>query len=371
MKKCLTILTCSMLLFSMSCLAADMPVELGVLVNTIKGIAEQANKQEEAEGSNLPQPPQPAKQVDQAQQNSQLEQANEDAANAKQEADRAKEEAVMAKQEAMIAKQEAEQAKQEAAMMKQEAEKSKANDLTSQSDVVATTPTTEPALDEPVQQETLPEIDPTPVAETLVPVVDESPAATVVNAQQDPNPVQVGGLETRLQQNFGLDWKDRLAKLSLVAALVAFGTLLLLGMTNTIVVWYDWSDFYNTIAIFITGLVGLLLASMIKDPFISPVIAIITLLIVLGLLIQCVRLSIIHNRNILIGLIVGVFKLALSLFSILFVLGMLGDLSDDKKSSGAKLFALWALGIFSWIIYQMINGERVYNKRGLQLNLEK
>jgi TolA-binding protein len=167
MKKSLNIVTCSLLFFSISCIAADTPIGLGDLINTMKGIAEQANKQQQkSDGSDAVQQPQSANQIDQSQQNSQLEQVNQETERAKQETERAKQEAVMAKQEAAMAKQEAEQAKQEAEQAKQEAEKLKTESLTNQletSSTEATVSTPESATTiTPPPLEASPEVLPTP-----------------------------------------------------------------------------------------------------------------------------------------------------------------------------------------------------------------
>lgn len=166
-------------------------------------------------------------------------------------------------------------------------------------------------------------------------------------------------------------WEDRLVKIALISAVVAFVLLLIAGMTNTVVIWYDWADFMISLSIFLSGFFGFILVLIFSnDPVIDNVMVVITVLAVVGFSIQTMRLSIKHNSNLLIGIIVGIFKISLAVFSIFFVLGKFQTIFNDSKASNStKFLAIAMLGVFAWILKRLINGERVYEKKGLNFQV--
>lgn len=161
---------------------------------------------------------------------------------------------------------------------------------------------------------------------------------------------------------------QRLLKILIIVAVLAFITLFIGGLTDTVVVWYDWTDFLITASIFISGFLGFVFGYYVfdDDTTMRNGIYAITGIIMLGLVIQTMRLSINHNENLIIGIIVGIFKVSLSLIMLVFVLGALSNLLDDKKPISAKIITFIMLGLFGWIAFKMVNGERVYEKRGYE-----
>ena len=77
-----------------------------------------------------------------------------------------------------------------------------------------------------------------------------------------------------------------------------------------------------------------------------------------------------HNRNITLGLLIGVFKIITGLLFILIALGYLfgKSSSESENSSGmGALIIILFLGIFVWIAVKLINGEEVYRKKEWEL----
>jgi len=69
-----------------------------------------------------------------------------------------------------------------------------------------------------------------------------------------------------------------------------------------------------------------------------------------------------YNRNILLGLLIGVCKLVISILLIVLSLGYLFNL-NGKKMRSSNLLALVALGGIAWLWIKLANGERVYEKK--------
>ena len=170
-----------------------------------------------------------------------------------------------------------------------------------------------------------------------------------------------------------LTWAEKFLWLTLFGTAVSLLALLIAGITGTVVVFYDWKDFTVTMFIFIAGFFGFVITGIIADgapDYVAYWGFGITALAVIGLSIKTMQLSILHNRSVPVGIIVGLFKVFLALFSIFFVFGKLGEISNEKSSGATKLAAIAILGIFIWVLNSLVNGKRVYEKRGWALPRE-
>lgn len=74
-----------------------------------------------------------------------------------------------------------------------------------------------------------------------------------------------------------------------------------------------------------------------------------------------------YNRNVALGLFIGLFKVVISLAMAFTAIGSLSSIFDKKTSArGAGIFALAImLTGFLWVV--LINGEKVYNKKGWEI----
>ncbi len=182
------------------------------------------------------------------------------------------------------------------------------------------------------------------------------------------------------------NWSDstitRVAKFSVIAFVAAFVFVLIAGVTNNIVIWYDRRDFYVSLLMVLTGLIGPMIGYVFfrSDTPILYTILIGSGLIVLALCVLTVWLSIHYNRGVVIGLIVGMFKVLIAIFTLLLIWFMLGQkdgrrryddrgqvIYDPEQSRNAASTAL-QLGLFAGFLYLLINGERVYAKKGWTAN---
>lgn len=75
-------------------------------------------------------------------------------------------------------------------------------------------------------------------------------------------------------------------------------------------------------------------------------------------------LSIKYNRNIFIGLLIGVFKVFAALLGILVLVGQVGRIFDNKASYREAAVAMLIFAVFIWLGNKLINGEEVYFSKG-------
>ncbi|MHB8425706.1 MAG: hypothetical protein ACYDB9_11255 [Gammaproteobacteria bacterium] len=156
-----------------------------------------------------------------------------------------------------------------------------------------------------------------------------------------------------------------------------FGTflfLLALGLTNRVVIFYDGWDAFWAIVPLVSVVVSVLIwVSIIPDTthpahqtdgMILPVMVLIAggLSALIGGIVTLYN-AVKYNRNVPLGVLIGVCKLVISILLIVLSLGyLLGP--NDKRTRGQNLFALIALGAIAWLWIKLVNGERVYEKRG-------
>lgn len=184
------------------------------------------------------------------------------------------------------------------------------------------------------------------------------PTTATVAAASPPNDVKATGEDS-------ISWGERLKKIITICAIAAVIGLFCAGMTGHVVIFYDWKDFRTSLYIFFSGIGGLIISLFFKeDPMVQNIVLSISALAVIFFSIQTIRLSIVHNRNVVIGAIVGVLKIFLALFSVVFVWGKLKEAFGQSSSIRTRFFAVAVLGIFAWFLKQLINGERVYAKKG-------
>lgn len=160
-------------------------------------------------------------------------------------------------------------------------------------------------------------------------------------------------------------WSERIFKLAAIGAIVAFIALIVGGMTNRVVIFYDWSDFLQTLLIFFSLLIGGAIAELFfkEDQLMRTASYTIGCLSALFFSWRTMITSIRNNSSLGLGMIVGIFKILISLILALLALGKLGEITDKSSSLGTKLFGLIFLGILWYFTNLLINGERVHARR--------
>lgn len=174
---------------------------------------------------------------------------------------------------------------------------------------------------------------------------------------QDSNGSSTNGLATQ-----------RLIKISFLAALSSFALLLFAAFTNRVVIFYDWVDFGKTLLIFVSLVVSALLILYFDgDWLMQALFGGAAILVAVYYMVYTFKSSISHNSSVVIGLFVGFFKILFSLIMAILVLGKFSDFKNNNKSGGDKLAALIFLAFFGFLTYLFVNGDRVEQRRKLNL----
>lgn len=162
--------------------------------------------------------------------------------------------------------------------------------------------------------------------------------------------------------------------LALWALAGAFLLLLALGLTNRVVIFYDGWDAFWAVVPFISVVVSVIIAISVSpdthhaahqtDGMLLP--KIILAAGGFGALtggIVTLYNAVKYNRSAVLGLLIGVCKLIISVLLIVLSLNYLFDM-NSKRVRGQNLFAFLALGGIAWLWIKLVNGKRVYEKKG-------
>ncbi len=145
--------------------------------------------------------------------------------------------------------------------------------------------------------------------------------------------------------------------------IAAFIGMLIAGATNKIVIYYDVSDLFISIAPWVILLIPNFLGLVEPHSFFWYVLNCISVIFALW----SIKLSIDYNRNLVLGLFVGIFKLSAALLGVLVVFDKLLTLEDKDSSASDTIKAMLVLAIVGWISKILINGEQVYLEKGWEL----
>jgi hypothetical protein len=150
----------------------------------------------------------------------------------------------------------------------------------------------------------------------------------------------------------------------------SFIILLLLGITNTIVVYKDESDFIFSLAVIIVPIVTFFALAYLspEDPpdsynifwedtphkIISSIGVTLTLLSMLKTLLNCIS-----NNGIILGPIMFLFKMLAAIISICVILGIFQKAFGRERTLRNIILGTIIFGIFAFFIKKLINGDRV------------
>ena len=166
---------------------------------------------------------------------------------------------------------------------------------------------------------------------------------------------------------------EQFTKTILLVFVICFITTLIAGMTNKVVIYFNFKDLFISfmatgiwfVAVFLVVIYstegqGDNLNTMQRN----------ILYITAGISILCaiftIKQSVHHNQNIPLGLLIGVFKIITGLLFILIAFGYLfgKSSSESENSSGmGALIIILLLGVFVWVAVKLINGEEVYRNK--------
>lgn len=158
----------------------------------------------------------------------------------------------------------------------------------------------------------------------------------------------------------------RFVKISLIVVVGCFIVLIILGMTNRVVIFFNWTDFYVTLGIFLSLVIGLLISGIVfdDDPMMQDITIYTSIASATVFGIATIYFSIKHNKNIILGLIIGILKVLISVFSALILFAKILEVTNSDKSLSDKFSAAVVIAGIIWFLHAMINGEEVYERRG-------
>ncbi len=153
----------------------------------------------------------------------------------------------------------------------------------------------------------------------------------------------------------------------------SFIILLLLGITNTIVVYKDWPDFIFSLAVIIVPILTFFALALIspenpsdsynyfwedtQHKIICSIGVVPTLLSILKTLLNCIS-----NNGIILGPIMFLFKMLAAMISIFVVIGIFQKVfgeDGEKRTVRNLLLGTIIFGTLAFFIKKLINGDRV------------
>ncbi len=162
--------------------------------------------------------------------------------------------------------------------------------------------------------------------------------------------------------------------LALWALAGAFLLLLALGLTNRVVIFYDgWDAFWAVVPLISVVVSVIIVISITPDtahgaPQVGHTL-LPTLVLAAGGFgaliggIMTLYNAVKYNRNLPLGLLIGVCKLVISMLLITLSLNYLLNM-NDKRTRNRNLFTFLVLGGIAWLWLKLVNGERVYERKG-------
>jgi hypothetical protein len=151
-------------------------------------------------------------------------------------------------------------------------------------------------------------------------------------------------------------------------ALVAIG-LLIAGATKNVVIYYNGKDMLNSFLSVFLFFAVFVMANM--KPFESdefnwvfqwlftPIIALICIYSLIMNFIKAVK----HNRSILLGLVIGLFKIIFISLIGAVIIDRILIITNKGNSNKTKVSSAVFLFVFIFLAHAMINGHKVYEKR--------
>ena len=154
----------------------------------------------------------------------------------------------------------------------------------------------------------------------------------------------------------------------------AFVLLLLLGITNTVIVYKDVPDFLWSLALIISPILTFATLTFLipedtpehynmfwetkQHLAISIIGGLFTLLAILKTFTNCIA-----NNGVIFGPVMFLFKLCAAVICTLVVLGVANKLFEKNRSLKTVLVTMIVFGLFSFFVNRLINGEKVLLKR--------
>ncbi|MBW7907483.1 MAG: hypothetical protein H3C50_00975 [Kiritimatiellae bacterium] len=167
--------------------------------------------------------------------------------------------------------------------------------------------------------------------------------------------------------------RTQILQTAVIALLALICVVFILVATRRVVFYYDRSDAIGSVLIFVIPLIGLILAKLLTpenataEEEVIPHFLLMASLVGSG--IAClitIALSIRHN-NLIIGLIVGVLKIAMGLLMLITILGISSAPTDRERSAGDRILSAVLMGLTLGLLWKLlVNGREVEQRRQLR-----
>ncbi len=158
-----------------------------------------------------------------------------------------------------------------------------------------------------------------------------------------------------------------------LAVFILFIGIFYAGAAKKVVIYYDTKDLFISVGALITPLMiyVLLQEEKIESEMVKAVIYYViapTLgLLSLYLLYLNFNNGIFHNKNLTLGLVIGIFKLVYVILAFAVILAQFSDAKDRRRSFGDIIVATLIVGLAIWVTSVLVNGKEVYKQKGWTL----
>lgn len=159
-----------------------------------------------------------------------------------------------------------------------------------------------------------------------------------------------------------------------LAVLLTFIATFIAGVSNKVVIYFDKKDLLISFMPWGSLVIGLLLLMAYQHEgtvtienltSVQTFIAYLSIASSVIFFIWSIRLSIRHNRSVMLGLLVGVFKILSALLGLLIICSLTVDINGRENKLKETVFAILFLGVFVWLGRRLINGQEVYRVKNL------
>lgn len=173
------------------------------------------------------------------------------------------------------------------------------------------------------------------------------------------------------------DVGGRLTIAVIVGILAIYIVMLLVGMAEKVVVYFDEADLVISLMPWIILVVAMILALIYQPDENTPdsqkmrevqgYVWAVALPLAAIFALWSIWLSIKYNHSFLVGLPYGIFKLISVLLGVLLLLNQIAIMKDEKTKRNQFFFAVIVSGVFIWLGKKLINGKKVYRNHGWTL----
>ncbi len=192
-----------------------------------------------------------------------------------------------------------------------------------------------------------------------------------------PNSTNVSSGNNVISTTVSNDVVGRFPMAIVVGILAIYIVMLLVGMAEKVVVYFDEADLVISLMPWLILLVAIVLVLIYQPDENTPDpkkireiqgyiwMAALSLATIFSL--WSIWLSIKYNRSFLLGLPYGIFKLISILIGVLVLISQIATMKDEKTKRNQFFFAVIVSGVFIWLGKKLINGKKVYRNHGWTL----